>query len=127
MTTSPQTEFLPPRPLGKNWKDNVTMEIWRLLNSGDNIIRMETAIYLSKPPVEAITPQLLKLKVFQDNVDDAYREKIKRIIGMMIRQILEQRGFRAKRGRYRISNKTGERQIFLTSLLFEKQNADVQE
>lgn len=63
--------------------------IWILLNHNDQLIRMETAIYLRRPAIEAI--QNVLLESFGDEVRDDF---VKRMIGNMTRQILEARGYK---------------------------------
>ncbi len=73
-------------------------EIWRFLNQVDNVIRMETATYLSRPAAEALSPHLLQQ--FGSAVKE---DRIKQMTGHMIRQILESRGYRMARSNVRIT------------------------
>jgi hypothetical protein len=60
--------------------------IWTFLTRDDNIARLETASELSKPAVEGIEEQLLA--AFRE---DVLADRVKQMIGHMVRQILEQR------------------------------------
>lgn len=72
--------------------------IWTFLNEPENIIRMETATYLSRPAVEPLSPYLL------DRFGDAVRQdRLKQMIGHMVRQLLENRGYRVDRNNVRIT------------------------
>ena len=61
---------------------------WNFLTNHDNIIRLETASELSKPALEALTNRLIP--EFGEPVKN---DRIKQMVGHMVRQILEPRGF----------------------------------
>ncbi|MBV5305129.1 MAG: zinc ribbon domain-containing protein [Desulfobulbaceae bacterium] len=63
-------------------------DLWNFLNQQDNIIRMETAIDLGKPAVEAVARELV-----EKFGDDVRVDRVKQLIGHMVRQIMESRGF----------------------------------
>jgi hypothetical protein len=71
--------------------------LWAFLNEPDNIIRMETATYLERPAVEPLSPGLLRQ--FGDEVRG---DRVKQMIGRMVRQVLEARGHRIDRQNVRI-------------------------
>ena len=73
-------------------------EIWSFLNAADSVTRMETASYLGRPAAEPLSPALLAK--FGDPIR---ADRIKQMIGHMIRQILEGRGYRVDRGNVRIN------------------------
>lgn len=60
---------------------------WAFLTLPENVARLETASELSKPAVEGIEEQLLE--AFREGV---LADRVKQMIGHMVRQILEQRG-----------------------------------
>lgn len=60
--------------------------IWAFLTRDDNVARLETASQLSKPAVEGIEEQLLA--EFREEV---LADRVKQMVGHMVRQILEQR------------------------------------
>ncbi len=62
--------------------------LWRFLNAPDNHLRMETASELRRPAVEALATRLTK--TFGEQVSE---DRTKRMIGHMVRQIMEERGF----------------------------------
>lgn len=72
--------------------------LWHFLNEDTNIIRMETACYLSRPAVEPLSPFLLNRFGAEIN-----RDRIKQMIGHMVRQILEKRGYQLQQGNVKIS------------------------
>ena len=72
-------------------------KLWEYLNSHESIIRMETATYLDRPAAEALCPDLLK--TFGDEVR---QDRIKQMIGNMIRQIIEPRGYQIDRQNVRV-------------------------
>ena len=79
-------------------------EIWAFLNEHDNILRMETATYLSRPALEPLSPELLKK--FGDAITE---DRTKQMVGHMTRQIMERLGYRLDQNGVRI---TGEGNMF---------------
>ncbi|GAA4247024.1 hypothetical protein GBZ26_05810 [Azospirillum formosense] len=76
----------------------VGQELWRFLNEPDNIIRMETAIYLERAPVEPLGPGLVAH--FGEEISD---DRCKQMIGHMVRQIVGTRGYTVDRSGLRIT------------------------
>jgi hypothetical protein len=66
-----------------------THAIWDWLWHDDNIVRMETASYLDKVAVAPLQPGLLA------DFDPEFirRDRIKQMIGRMVRQLMEHRGY----------------------------------
>jgi hypothetical protein len=59
---------------------------------------METATYLSRPAAEPLSPYLVK------NFGESVKaDRTKQMIGHMIRQIMESRGYQVDRGNVRIT------------------------
>jgi hypothetical protein len=74
-------------------------KLWAFLNEPHNIIRMETACYLSRPAVEPLSPSLCER--FGEEL--VTQDRIKMMIGHMARQILEGRGYLHDRKDVRIT------------------------
>lgn len=74
-------------------------EIWEFLIDSENIIRMETATYLSRPAIEPLSPFLLER--FGEN---AHQDRIKQMMGHMVRQIMESKGYALQQGNVKISS-----------------------
>jgi hypothetical protein len=74
--------------------------IWEFLNSSENVIRMKTASYLSRPAIEAVSPQLLS--EFGDRIT---ADRIKQMMGHMVRQIMERHGYQLEQGNVKIRAK----------------------
>ena len=74
-------------------------EIWRFLITPENLIRMETATYLSRPAIEPMSPFLVER--FGERVR---ADRTKQMMGHMVRQIMEQRGYQLQQGNVKISN-----------------------
>jgi hypothetical protein len=72
--------------------------IWEFLNQPDNIIRMETATFLVRTAAEPLSPYLLAK--FGDGIRTP---RLKQMIGHMIRQIMESRGYHVDRNNVRIT------------------------
>jgi|SRR5690554_183482 len=62
--------------------------IWSFLNSEKAVDCMETTTYLRRPAVEGLQPSLLEKFGDEIKVD-----RCKQMIGRMVRQILERRGY----------------------------------
>lgn len=79
-----------------------TMEgeaLWMFLNEASTIAIMETASYLRRPAIEPLSPFL------QFRFPKVRRSaQMRRMIGHMVRQILEDRGFGLYRSNLRINN-----------------------
>jgi len=73
-------------------------KVWEFLNEPDNVIRMETAVFLERTPIEPLGPFLVRN--FSEYVDD---DRFKQMIGHMVRQILALRGYAVDRSGLRIT------------------------
>lgn len=63
-------------------------DLWKFLNKKDNIIRMETATEFGKTAAEAVSKQLV-----EKFGNDVRVNRVKQMIGHMIRQIMEYHGY----------------------------------
>ena len=93
------SEYEPSRFASTYEREN-GREIWKFLNEPENVTRMETATYLSRPAVEPLSPFLLSR--FGDRMR---ADRIKQMTGHMVRQVLENRGYRVDRNNVRINRK----------------------
>lgn len=78
-----------PDRFGSTYETEHGEEMFAFLNEEPNIIRMETATYLSRPALEPLSPFLLER--FGERIRE---DRIKQMLGHMVRQIMEQRGYR---------------------------------
>jgi hypothetical protein len=88
-----------PEKFGSLYNSAIGRRIWSFLIRPEIIARLETASELGKPAVEGIEEQLL----------DAFREevladRIKQMVGHMVRQILEQRGWVLDQGDVKVQS-----------------------
>lgn len=74
-------------------------DIWAFLTDKENLIRMETATYLSRPAIEPMSPLLVER--FGPKIST---DRVKQMMGHMVRQIMEQRGFRLQQGNVKITS-----------------------
>lgn len=74
--------------------------IWDFLNLPENIIRMETASYLKKP---AVTP--LSVGLLNEFGETIKVDRMKQMIGHMVRQIMENKGYRLDQSHVKITIK----------------------
>ena len=78
--------------------------LWQFLNEDRIVAAMETATDLGKPAVTGIEEQLL-----HRFGEDVLGDRVKQMIGHMVRQVLEARGYQIER-----------RDVFIGSALFSK-------
>ena len=81
-----------PDKFVKLYHTDAGRRLWDFLREHDNIIRMETATYLGRPAVETLSPHLLAR--FGGEIA---QNQVKRMIGHMVRQIMEARGYHLER------------------------------
>ncbi|MCZ4254486.1 hypothetical protein O4H53_02970 [Sulfitobacter sp. G21635-S1] len=74
--------------------------LWDFLRQPENRLRMETATYLGRPAIEPLSPALVQ--AFGNQVRD---HQIRQMIGHMVRQIMEEGGYRLDRSGVRIRRK----------------------
>ncbi len=75
-----------PEKFASLYETDLGQRIWDFLTRPENVARLETASQLSKPAVEGIEEQLLE--AFRE---DVLADRVKQMVGHMVRQILEQR------------------------------------
>ena len=75
-----------PEKFASLYDSELGRRIWTFLTRDDNVARLETASELSKPAVEGIEEQLLA-----EFREDVLADRVKQMVGHMVRQILEQR------------------------------------
>jgi len=83
---------------GSTYEQEGGKEIWDFLNEEANVIRMETASYLSRPAVEPLSSFLLAK--FGKEIK---RDRIKQMMGHMVRQIMERRDYHFQQSNVKIS------------------------
>ena len=62
--------------------------LWRFLLERENVLRLEVASELRHPAVEGIAERLVDCFG-----DDVRPDRVKQVVGHMVRQVLESRGF----------------------------------
>lgn len=77
-----------PQKFASLYESDLGQQIWSFLTRPENVARLETASELGKPAVEGIEEQLLG--EFRKAV---LADRVKQMVGHMVRQILEQRGW----------------------------------
>lgn len=75
-------------------------QFWEWLNQDDVVAMMQTASYLRRPAVEPLSPLLQN--AFGPLISVV---KVRQMVGHMVRQILEARGYHLDRSNVRISRK----------------------
>lgn len=87
-----------PQQFSEMFKTDLGQALWRFLNEPESMLRMETATYLSRPALEALSPSM------QARFGDAvFEDRMKRMAGHMVRQIMEANGYRLDRTGVRIT------------------------
>jgi hypothetical protein len=87
-----------PDKFANTFKEENGQALWDFLNTPENLLRMTTASYLGRPAVEPLSPALLQR--FGPSIK---RTRLKQMIGHMVRQVLEARGYRLDRSTVKIS------------------------
>ncbi len=87
-----------PDKFANTFKDEGGQALWDFLNEPDIRLRMTTASYLGRPAVEPLSPALLQR--FGPSIK---RVRLKQMIGHMVRQVLEARGYRLDRSNVKIA------------------------
>jgi len=87
-----------PDKFAMTFKDEGGQAIWDFLNERETVLRMETASYLGRPAIEPLSPVLLQR--FGPAIK---RVRLKQMIGHMVRQILEVRGYSLDRSTVKIT------------------------
>jgi hypothetical protein len=77
-----------PSVFAAHYQTELGSALWRFLNEPETVVRMETATALDRPAVEAIEEHLLER--FGEAVLD---DRTKQMIGHMVRQVMERRGY----------------------------------
>jgi hypothetical protein len=75
-----------PDKFASLYESDIGQRLWAFLTQPENIARLETASELSKPAVEGIEERLL-----HEFREEVLADRVKQMIGHMVRQILEQR------------------------------------
>jgi len=75
-----------PEKFTSLYESDLGQRIWAFLTRPENVARLETASELGKPAVEGIEEQLL-----HEFREDVLADRVKQMVGHMVRQILEQR------------------------------------
>src|SRR5260221_14330585 len=83
-----------PEKLASLSESDIGQRLWSFLTRAETIARLETASELGKPAVEGIEEQLL-----EEFREEALADRNKQMIGHMVRQIMEQRGWILEIGR----------------------------
>lgn len=99
---SPPSDPIPPyRPdkFAKTYEHFNGADLWDWLQQDHIILMMETASYLRRPAIEAISPHL------KDTFPKVLRSvSLRQMVGHMVRQILEHRGYHLHRANVRIKH-----------------------
>ena len=77
-----------PQKFASLYASDIGQSIWTFLTRSENVVRLETASELGKPAVEGIAEQLL-----HEFGKDVLADRVKQMVGHMVRQILEQRNW----------------------------------
>ncbi len=77
-----------PGKFASLYASELGQRIWAFVTLPENVARLETASELSKPAVEGMEEQLLA-----EFREDILADRVKQMVGHMVRQILDQRGW----------------------------------
>lgn len=88
-----------PEKFASLYASELGQRIWTFLTRPETIARLETASELSKPAVQGIEEQLLG-----DFREEVLADRVKQMIGHMVRQILEQRDWVIDQGDVKVQS-----------------------
>src|SRR5438067_909278 len=88
-----------PEKFAALYASDLGQRLWAFLTRPENVARLETASELSKPAVEGIEEPLLE--AFGE---DVLADRVKQMIGHMVRQILEHRGWALDQGDVKVQS-----------------------
>jgi hypothetical protein len=88
-----------PEKFASLYASELGQKLWAFLILSENVARLETASTLSKPAVEGIAEPLLE--AFRE---DVLADRVKQMIGHMVRQILEQLGWVLDQGDVKVQS-----------------------
>src|SRR5687768_1486993 len=77
-----------PQNFGDLYATPLGGAVWEFLNLPENILRMETASFLERPAVEPLSSELLK-----EFGSEVAQDRVKQMIGHMVRQVMEGRNY----------------------------------
>lgn len=77
-----------PEKFSSLYASVIGQHMWAFLTQGEQVARLETASELGKPAVEGIEEPLL-----EEFGREVLADRLKQMVGHMVRQILEQRGW----------------------------------
>ncbi|RUV37536.1 hypothetical protein [Mesorhizobium sp. M7A.F.Ca.MR.148.00.0.0] len=93
-------------------------ELWSFLKHRDNLIRMETATLLDRAAVEPLAAGLVA--EFGEEVSD---DRVKQMIGHMVRQVMAALGYRPDRSALRITRPS----LFTSGTTYRQEGSDPRE
>jgi len=81
-----------PQQFLELYRSELGQALWLFLNEPASVLRMETATYLGRPALEALSPSLQ-----QQFGPAVFEDRVKRMAGHMVRQILQAHGYQLDR------------------------------
>ncbi|MCU0882104.1 MAG: hypothetical protein MUF14_05485, partial [Hyphomonadaceae bacterium] len=99
--TTPFEVVYDPQNFRDLYETELGASVWRFLVQPDNRIRMETASYLGRAAVEPLAPGLVL-----EFGSEIGQDRIKQMIGHMVRQIMEAVGYKIDRPGLRITRES---------------------
>lgn len=90
---------------------DLAKKLWELLKHPNNLIRMETAVYLNRPPLEAVQLQIVERFDCKDVKKVA---RYKQLMGSMVKQIMDDRGLIPDK-KVKIRAKVREKETFFST------------
>lgn len=88
-----------PEKFTSLYESEIGQRLWAFLSRSETIARLETASELGKPAVEGIEEQLL-----DEFREEVLADRVKQMIGHMVRQILQQRNWVLDQGDVKVQS-----------------------
>lgn len=102
-----------PEQFKKTFNENRGKELLSFLREPDNIIRMKTSTYLSRPALAPLSDGLVE----RFGRDFVSQDQIKRLLGHMTKSVMDDNGYDVEQSKVRINIKGN---IFTTATRYVK-------
>ncbi|MDH5679968.1 MAG: hypothetical protein OEZ36_00155 [Spirochaetota bacterium] len=108
--------FYNPERFIREFQTDLGQKLWLFLNTEEIVIRLKTASDLKRPAAESIETSLIDKFKDHAQYNDLSNNRYKQMIGNMIRQVLEAKGY--KHDKYGVKIRNGK--LFSTASRYKE-------
>ena len=103
------------------FKEEDSQIIWKCLQKPEHKIQAETAAYLGKSPLDALTPTFLELPSFGAEQPTERIDRLKQLTGSLVRILMSSWGYEPNQSKQKLPSSTIEKpQLFKTATTYSK-------